>query len=645
MKFLDNLKIAKKLAVSSAVGLVMLIFVAVVGYTSMHKINVGLEEMNDKRVEPMKAMKVVSDMFAVNIVDATHKTCFGGFKMAEGAKGVEDALAKIDENWAELKKQKWSAEEAKIFKDAGDSKARADAAAKNILALMKKGDLDGLDTIRTSEMYAAIDPFTGHISDLVDKELKLANQTHEDGMATFKRATMISFFVTLLAIAVSLFVSRAITTGIVKPLAALSDRLQSLKNNCVAGLKNGINGMAQGDLTVQVCAVTTPVNNKSQDEIGEMSRDFDGMLGAMQSAIGSYNTARHELGGLVREIIATSQLLQSSTEELSARADTMKSTSLSLSEVVKQVAMSADQSAHGSQRIAEGSMVLADAAMKTSTKMGQMTESVTEVSNGADTQNAALAETTKGMTESRAAVEGTLNGINEIRTQINGMSDAVHSLGEKGVQIGEIVKTIEEIAEQTNLLALNAAIEAARAGEAGRGFAVVAEEVRKLAERSAEATRTIAELIASVKADVEASVAATQLTNDEAQQLAALANKMSVTFETVGTAVTKVEQVALRNVALVKTITRQTEEVQSEIEKVNSTSDQNAMEAEAMSAAAEQNAASAEEMHASVEEQTYATGELDNMVSSLAGLADKVANMVAAFKVEEGAPESYQKAA
>ena len=104
------------------------------------------------------------------------------------------------------------------------------------------------------------------------------------------------------------------------------------------------------------------------------------------------------------------------------------------------------------------------------------------------------------------AVAQTLAGMMRIQQHVVHSSSTVVELGRKSEEIGSVVKTIAEIADQTNLLALNAAIEAARAGESGRGFAVVASEVRKLAERSGEATREISALIAGIQMEVTASV-------------------------------------------------------------------------------------------------------------------------------------------
>ena len=104
------------------------------------------------------------------------------------------------------------------------------------------------------------------------------------------------------------------------------------------------------------------------------------------------------------------------------------------------------------------------------------------------------------------AVQNTIGGMNSIRDQIQETSKRIKRLGESSQEIGEITELISDITEQTNVLALNAAIQAASAGEAGRGFSVVAEEVQRLAERSADATRQIAALVKTIQTDTQDAV-------------------------------------------------------------------------------------------------------------------------------------------
>ena len=98
--------------------------------------------------------------------------------------------------------------------------------------------------------------------------------------------------------------------------------------------------------------------------------------------------------------------------------------------------------------------------------------------------------------------------MNSIREQIQETAKRIKRLGESSQEIGEIVEVISDLSEQTNMLALNAAIQAASAGEAGRGFTIVAEEVQRLAERSAEASKQISGLIKTIQTDTHDAVAA-----------------------------------------------------------------------------------------------------------------------------------------
>src|SRR5207247_1539907 len=117
-------------------------------------------------------------------------------------------------------------------------------------------------------------------------------------------------------------------------------------------------------------------------------------------------------------------------------------------------------------------------------------------------------QTLEAATRGEIAVRDSLAGMQRIRGEVQVISKRIKSLGDRSLEISEIVNTIEEIASHTNLLALNAAIEAAGAGESGVRFAVVADEIRKLAERAANATKDIAARIRAVQGEPQEAVVA-----------------------------------------------------------------------------------------------------------------------------------------
>jgi len=198
-----------------------------------------------------------------------------------------------------------------------------------------------------------------------------------------------------------------------------------------------------------------------------------------------------------------------------AIADSVNYTIEEFHKLVEQITAAAEQMGAATNKAESISRGLLEAAEKQATEIRGasesvqlMTQSIKEVDSSA-AQSADVARRTLAATQQGAlAVRNTISGMDSIREQIQDTSKRIKRLGESSQEIGEIVDLISDITEQTNVLALNAAIQAASAGEAGRGFSVVAEEVQRLAERSAEATKQIGSLVKTIQGDTNNAVAA-----------------------------------------------------------------------------------------------------------------------------------------
>ncbi len=226
---------------------------------------------------------------------------------------------------------------------------------------------------------------------------------------------------------------------------------------------------ARGDLTVSLA-------DKSNDEIGQLARGFNGAV----------ENIRQLAANVVQAVYSTtmaSELIANNSSQLSGGMTHQKAQIQDITDAI------------------EG-----------------MTQIITDNTKQASLGAMESAEASSDAKEGGSIVAETIAGMNSIASVVMKSADTVEALGTSSEQIGEIVQVIEEIADQTNLLALNAAIEAARAGDQGRGFAVVADEVRKLAERTQKATKQIAVTIKQIQSDTAQAVGAMRAGTEQVEK-------------------------------------------------------------------------------------------------------------------------------
>jgi twitching motility protein PilJ len=215
-----------------------------------------------------------------------------------------------------------------------------------------------------------------------------------------------------------------------------------------------------------------------------------------------------------------------------AIADSMNYAVLEMRTLVKQINAASDQVATESESTRNKTSALQSQTSQQSEEISTATETIVEMANSMEQMSesaAGSAEVANGSVQlakqGAEAVTSTIRGMNNMRDKIQETGKRIKRLGESSQQIGEIVGLIDDIAEQTNILSLNASIQAAMAGEAGRGFAVVADEVQRLAERSAEATKQIADLVGNIQADTNEAVVSMEAATREVVENTRLADE------------------------------------------------------------------------------------------------------------------------
>lgn len=204
------------------------------------------------------------------------------------------------------------------------------------------------------------------------------------------------------------------------------------------------------------------------------------------------------------------------TEDITgAIADSINYTIEALNSLVEEVNQASTQVATAATQAQQVSSKLLNAAQQQSQKIEEstiavlgMAESISSVSETAAESAIVAKKSLQTAEKGTIAVRESIAGMNEIRTYIQETSKRIKRLGESSQEIGEIIALISDITEQTNVLALNAAIQATAAGEAGRGFTVIAQEVQRLAERSAGATKQIGALVKTIQGDTKDTIAA-----------------------------------------------------------------------------------------------------------------------------------------
>lgn len=328
---------------------------------------------------------------------------------------------------------------------------------------------------------------------------------------------------------------------------------------------------------------------KSSDEIRSVAEAFQQMVVSLRTIVGQIETN-------FEETAATIDNLSDGTSSATRQADAVAATIMEISSGAEESAVAIQETAEAVEDIRLLAVEVNDRAGQSSERSGEMLE------------------------ELKTTIEvftSLVSGIRAMSQKSEASLGTIRQLDHNANEIGEIVQLVGNIAKQTNLLALNASIEAARAGEHGAGFAVVAEEVRVLADESAQAVQGISQLVSTIQSDVSKVV---EEIEEQVKTAALEADRATETSESVTAMTDKVNNMADSVVEIRTFIERQLENIEK-----------TASQSQEVAAIAEETSAGAEEVRATTEEQVRSIGQADEMAEQLKKQSEQLYGVINQF--------------
>ncbi|MDA8432252.1 MAG: methyl-accepting chemotaxis protein [Nitrospiraceae bacterium] len=394
-------------------------------------------------------------------------------------------------------------------------------------------------------------------------------------------------------------------------------------------------GSGQIALSAQEEAAATDETTSSMEEMAASISQVAKNTEALASNVDETSATIGEMAASIEQVGKSAEVMAASVGETSSTIEQMivsveqtAKNSGRMTEAVSETSLTVENLLSSIEQISKNTESFRGMVMETSGTIEEMTRTVKEVAARIGGANKLSQDAFSEAEEGGKAIYQSIESLQNIGKTTERTMTLIQNLGKRSEDIGSIVEVIDEIADQTNLLALNAAIEAARAGDAGRGFAVVAEEIRKLAERSMEATKEIGGVIKQVQSETETAIKATEETYREGRGGIALAESSRDAFTGIIASMKESSEVIRGISRSASELDKAIEQVMKFVVEMNSSTEQVAAAVQGQASGADDIRLSLERMNRMVQEVNAAAKEQSIGGRQIREVVERMKNVV-----------------